>query len=64
MSDRGDPILAKPKKIQKPIKKRTTERTGRPVEIPAWLQELRENLVDDEIPEQRDTHASSSHEAS
>ena len=33
-------------------------------EIPEWLQEFRENLVDDEIPEHEDFHASSSHEAS
>ena len=33
-------------------------------EILEWLQELRENLVDDEVPEHRDSHASSSHEAS
>ena len=33
-------------------------------EIPEWLQEFRENLVDDEVPEHRDSHASSSHEAS
>ena len=33
-------------------------------EIPEWLQEFRENLVDDEIPEQGDPHASSPHEAS
>ena len=33
-------------------------------EIPEWLQELRENLVDDEIPVHGDSHASSSHEAS
>ena len=33
-------------------------------EIPEWLQEFRENLVDDEIPEHGDSHASSSHEAS
>ena len=30
-------------------------------EIPEWLQEIRENLVDDEVPERRDSHASSSH---
>ena len=29
-------------------------------EIPEWLQELRENLVDDRVPEHRDSHASSS----
>ena len=33
-------------------------------EIPAWLQEFRENLVDDEIPVHGDSHASSSHEVS
>ena len=33
-------------------------------EIPEWLQEFRENLVDDEIPLQGDSHAISSHEAS
>ena len=33
-------------------------------EIPEWLQEFRENSVDDEIPEQGGSHASSSHEAS
>ena len=33
-------------------------------EIPEWLQEFRENLVDDEIPLQGDSHASSSNEIS
>ena len=33
-------------------------------EIPEWLQEFSENLVDDEIPFQGGSHASSSHEAS
>ena len=33
-------------------------------EIPEWLQEFRENLVDDRVPEHRDSHASSSHEPS
>ena len=33
-------------------------------EIPEWLQELREILVDDEIPLHGDSHASSSHEVS
>ena len=33
-------------------------------EIPEWLQEFREILVDDEIPLQRGSHASSSHEVS
>ena len=33
-------------------------------EIPEWLQEFWEMLVDDEVPEHRDSHASSSHEVS
>ena len=33
-------------------------------EIPEWLQEFRENLVDDEIPVHGDSHANSSHEVS
>ena len=33
-------------------------------EIPKWLQEFRENLVDDEIPVHGGSHASFSHEAS
>ena len=33
-------------------------------DIPEWLQEFKENLVDDEIPAHGDSHASSSHEAS
>ena len=51
----------------KPNKKKTTIERGNPCddsEIPEWLQEFRENLVDDEIPLQEGSHASSSHEAS
>ena len=33
-------------------------------EIPEWLQEFRENLLDERVPEHRDSHASSSHESS
>ena len=33
-------------------------------DILEWLREFRENLVDDEVPEHRDSHASSSHGAS
>ena len=33
-------------------------------EIPEWLQEFRENMVDDEIPVHGDSHASSSDEVS
>ena len=56
----------KPIKTQKPNKKETTIELDDPLysEIPEWLQEFRENLVDDEIPVQGDSHASSSHEAS
>ena len=44
----------------------TTIERGNPLdsEIPEWLQEFSENLVDDEIPLQGGSHASSSHEAS
>ena len=49
--------------------KETTIERGNPLcsddpEIPEWLQEFRENLVDDEIPLQGGSHASSSHEVS
>ena len=58
----------------KPNKEETTIERGGPLfadsgraplnsEIPEWLQEFRENLVDDEIPLQGGSHASSSHEA-
>ena len=45
---------------------KTTIERGNPLdsEIPEWLQEFRENLVDDEIPVQGGSHASSSHETS
>ena len=33
-------------------------------DILEWLQEFRENLVDERVPEHRDSHASSSHELS
>ena len=54
-------------KIPKTNKKETTIERGNlcdDSEIPEWLQEFRENLVDDEIPLQGGSHASSSHEAS
>ena len=55
--DQGNLIKPKP----------TTIERGNPCddsEIPEWLQEFRENLVDDEIPLQGGSHASSSHEVS
>ena len=50
-------------------KKETTIERGDPLccadsEIPEWLQEFREILVDDEIPLQGGSHASFSHEVS
>ena len=52
--------------IPKTNKKETTIERGNPLdsEIPEWLQEFREILVDDEIPLQGGSHASSSHEVS
>ena len=49
-----------------PNKKESTIERSNPLEseIPEWLQEFRENLVDDEIPVHGGCHASSSHEAS
>ena len=53
-------------KIPKPNEKETTIERGNASdsEIPEWLQEFREILVDDEIPLQRGSRASSSHEVS
>ena len=71
VSELVDDRSGKPEEIQAneipKIKKETTIERGNPCgdsEIPEWLQEFRENLVDDEIPEHRDSHASSSHEVS
>ena len=62
----GRPGETQANEIPKPNKKETTIELGDSLysEIPEWLQEFRENLVDDEIPVQGDSHASSSHEAS
>ena len=49
---------------QKVQSKYTDTKNQLAAEIPEWLQEFRENLVDDEIPSQGGSHASSSHEAS
>ena len=59
-------MITKPKKSQKQIKNESKREQSDPLcsEIPEWLQEFRENLVDDEIPVHGDSHASSSHEAS
>ena len=62
----GQPDETQANKIQKPNNKETTIERGNPLdsEIPEWLQEFREILVDDEIPLQGGSHAGSSHEAS
>ena len=62
----GQPVVNQANKIPKTHKKEPQIDRGNPLcsEIPEWLQEFGENLVDDKIPEQGDTHASSSHEVS
>ena len=63
----GKPEETRANKTSKPNKKKTTIELGNTCgdsEIPEWLQEFRENLVDDEIPLQGGPHASSSYEAS
>ena len=71
VSELVDDRSGKPEEIQanktpKTNKKETTMERGNPCdsEIPHWLQEFRENLVDDEIPLQESSHDSSSHEVS
>ena len=73
MSQFVDDRSGKPEQTQANIipksNKETTIARGDPLcsndsEIPEWLQEFRENLVDDEIPLQGGSHASSSHEVS
>ena len=63
----GEPVEIQANQIPKTNQKETTIERGNlcdDPEIPEWLQEFRENLVDDEIPLQGGSHASSSHEAS
>ena len=65
----GRPDETQATKIPKTNKEETTIERGDPLcsddsEILEWLQEFRENLVDDEIPLQGGSHASSSHETS
>ena len=67
-------MLIKQVKFQKQIKKEPQKERGDSLlkerrdplysEIPEWLQDFREKLVDNEIPEYGDSHASSSHEVS
>ena len=65
----GRPDETQANKNPKTNEKETPIERGDPLcsdnsEIPEWLQEFKENLVDDEIPLQGGSHASSSHEAS
>ena len=74
--ERGDPcssgiseeqLLTKPTKNPKPNKNVDHDQERRDPchsDIPEWLQEFRENLLDDRVPEHRDSHASFSHELS
>ena len=62
-----EPVETQANQIPKQNKKETTIEPCNlcdDPEIPEWLQEFRENLVDDEIPLQGGSNASSSHEAS
>ena len=63
----GQPEEIQANTTQKTNKKETPIERDNPCddsEILEWLQEFRENLVDDEIPLQGGSHASSSHEVS
>ena len=62
----GQPDETQANKNLKTNKKETTIERSNSLnsEIPEWLQEFRENLVDDEIPLQGGSHASLSHETS
>ena len=65
--ERGDPLLNKPTKNPKPNENENhgTERGDRLYsEKPEYLQEFKENLVNDRVPDGRDSHASPSHELS
>ena len=66
MIDQGNLIEPKPIIAKKTNKKETTIERSNALysEILEWLQEFRENLVDDEIPVQGGSHASSSHNVS
>ena len=67
----GQPVVNQTNKIPKTLQKEPQKERGQTLsadsgrassEIPECLQEFRENLVDDEIPLQGGSHASSSHE--
>ena len=62
----GRPDDNQANKNQKPNKKESKKEQSESLcsEIPEWLQEFREHLVDGEIPVHGDSHARSSHEVS
>ena len=63
----GETHLPSQPKTPKPNKNEDHEKEWRNPFCPKsrkWLQEFKENLVDDRVPEHRDSHASSSHEPS
>ena len=63
--DQANPKLPKTKESKIERSNPLSADSGRASsEIPEWLQEFREKLVDDEVLERRDSHASSSHEVS
>ena len=67
LSETSEGLLNKPTKSPKPNKNEDHEQVrGDPChsDMTEWLQEFRDNLVDDEIPLQGGSHASSSHEIS
>ena len=62
--ERGDPFSKPTKKIKTKKKNEDHEKERCDplcADIPEWLQEFRENLVDESVPDHRDSHASSSH---
>ena len=65
-SETSEELWHESTKIPKPNKNDDHEQVRRDPcsDTPEWLQEFRENLVDERVPEHRDSHASSSHEPS
>ena len=62
----GQPVVDQANHIPKTNKEEPKIERSNPLcsDIPEWVQEIRENFVDDEVPERGDSHASSSHEVS
>ena len=63
-SETSEELLTKPTKITKSNKNENHEREREDPyysDLPEWLQEFRENLVDDRVRERKDSHAIPSH---